>query len=201
MKRNVLILLSLLFVSCIAIGAVSAVDYMDVSDSEDISGLEDGYDMRDSYLLPEGKVNFDEFKHLLMSGGLSDSVLIIVDGVPTKAGMHELNSNDIEDITILKGASATAIYGSRGANGVILITTVNHDIGNNTNTNTNTNTNDTDNNGTNDNGTDVPCDVDSNSGVDEGDDQFRDISMEHTALPVVAILLALISLPLVYRRR
>lgn len=195
MKRNVLILLSLLFVSCIAIGAVSAVDYMDVSDSEDISGLEDGYDMRDSYLLPEGKVNFDDLKRIAFEGvPSSEFPLIIIDGV-IGGSIDDLTPNDIKDITILKDASATAIYGSRGANGVILVTTVNHDIGNNTNTN------DTDNNGTNDNGTDVPCDVDSNSGVNEGDDQFRDISMEHTALPVVAVLLALISLPLVYRRR
>lgn len=178
-----------------AIGAVSAVDYMDVSDSEDISGLEDGYDMRDSYLLFDGDLNFDDLKQMVGNGTPSfNSPLVIIDGVIADS-IGDLTPSDIKDITILKDASATALYGSRGANGVILVTTVNHDIGNNTNTN------DTDNNGTNDNGTDVPCDVDSNSGVDEGDDQFRDISMEHTALPVVAVLLALISLPLVYRRR
>ena len=49
--------------------------------------------------------------------------LYIIDGVPSKAGMHELNGNDIESIQVLKDASATAIYGSRAANGVILITT------------------------------------------------------------------------------
>ena len=37
--------------------------------------------------------------------------------------LSAINPNDIEDITVLKDASATAIYGSRGANGVILITT------------------------------------------------------------------------------
>ncbi|MDR1631551.1 MAG: TonB-dependent receptor plug domain-containing protein, partial [Dysgonamonadaceae bacterium] len=49
--------------------------------------------------------------------------LYIIDGVPTKGGMHELNSNDIESIQVLKDASAASIYGSRAANGVILITT------------------------------------------------------------------------------
>jgi len=75
--------------------------------------------------------------------GASNDPLYVVDGVPlqnevTVAGAREvggvrpalarsplntLNPNDIESITVLKDASATAIYGSRGANGVILITT------------------------------------------------------------------------------
>ena len=49
--------------------------------------------------------------------------LYIVDGVPTKAGMHELNGNDIESIQVLKDAASASIYGSRAANGVIIITT------------------------------------------------------------------------------
>jgi len=49
--------------------------------------------------------------------------LYIIDGVPTKAGMHELNGNDIESIQILKDAASASIYGSRAANGVIIITT------------------------------------------------------------------------------
>lgn len=49
--------------------------------------------------------------------------LYIIDGVPTEAGMHELNSSDIESMQILKDASAASIYGSRAANGVIVITT------------------------------------------------------------------------------
>ncbi|MDP4261239.1 MAG: TonB-dependent receptor [Bacteroidota bacterium] len=54
------------------------------------------------------------------------SPLIIVDGIPfNKAGglTNDINPNDIESISILKDASATAIYGVNGANGVILITT------------------------------------------------------------------------------
>ena len=49
--------------------------------------------------------------------------LYIIDGVPTKAGMHELNASDIESIQVLKDAASASIYGSRAANGVIIITT------------------------------------------------------------------------------
>jgi TonB-linked SusC/RagA family outer membrane protein len=49
--------------------------------------------------------------------------LYVVDGVPLVVGLSEISQSDIETIDILKDASATAIYGSRGANGVVLITT------------------------------------------------------------------------------
>ncbi|MEQ8474076.1 MAG: TonB-dependent receptor [Marinoscillum sp.] len=49
--------------------------------------------------------------------------LYVIDGIPTKSGMHELNQNDIESIQVLKDASAASIYGSRAANGVIIVTT------------------------------------------------------------------------------
>lgn len=54
----------------------------------------------------------------------SNSPLYVVDGIPLiTGGIDYLNPNDIETIDVLKDASATAIYGSRGANGVIIITT------------------------------------------------------------------------------
>ena len=57
-------------------------------------------------------------------GTLNDQdPLYIIDGVPTKSGMHELNPNDIESIQVLKDAASASIYGSRAANGVIIITT------------------------------------------------------------------------------
>lgn len=49
--------------------------------------------------------------------------LIVVDGIPFNGTINDLNPNDIVTMDILKDASATAIYGSRGSNGVILITT------------------------------------------------------------------------------
>lgn len=52
----------------------------------------------------------------------SNTPLYVVDGFQTSS-INDISSNDIEDITVLKDASSTAIYGSRGANGVILITT------------------------------------------------------------------------------
>ncbi|KQT22542.1 SusC/RagA family TonB-linked outer membrane protein [Chryseobacterium sp. Leaf405] len=49
--------------------------------------------------------------------------LIVLDGIPFVGSLGDISSNDIKSIDILKDASATAIYGSRGANGVILVTT------------------------------------------------------------------------------
>ena len=54
----------------------------------------------------------------------SNDPLIVLDGVPFSGGrLSDINTNDIETIDVLKDASSTAIYGSRGANGVIMITT------------------------------------------------------------------------------
>lgn len=53
----------------------------------------------------------------------SDYPLIVVDGIIFNGSMSDLNVNDIESIDVLKDASAAAIYGSRSANGVILVTT------------------------------------------------------------------------------
>ena len=53
----------------------------------------------------------------------SQSPLYVVDGVPYSGNVAAINPNDIESMTVLKDASAGALYGSRGANGVILITT------------------------------------------------------------------------------
>lgn len=62
--------------------------------------------------------------------GAGNEPLYVVDGMPYSAGMNQtlnplmfIDPNNIESITILKDASSTAIYGSRGANGVIMITT------------------------------------------------------------------------------
>ncbi|APZ46134.1 SusC/RagA family TonB-linked outer membrane protein [Polaribacter reichenbachii] len=49
--------------------------------------------------------------------------LIVVDGYPISGGLETINPNDIESLEILKDAASAAIYGSRGANGVVLVTT------------------------------------------------------------------------------
>ncbi|AKQ45179.1 collagen-binding protein [Rufibacter radiotolerans] len=53
----------------------------------------------------------------------SNDPLVVLDGIPFAGSIGDINPNDITSIDILKDASATAIYGSRGANGVILVTT------------------------------------------------------------------------------
>jgi TonB-linked SusC/RagA family outer membrane protein len=55
--------------------------------------------------------------------------LYVLDGVPFSGALNSINPSDIESTTILKDATATAIYGSRGANGVILLTTKSGKIG------------------------------------------------------------------------
>lgn len=57
----------------------------------------------------------------------SNSPLVIIDGIP--GGLYDVTPNDVKSIEILKDASAAAIYGSRGANGVILITTKEGQLG------------------------------------------------------------------------
>ncbi len=49
--------------------------------------------------------------------------LYVIDGIPTTRGLEEINQNDIESFQVLKDAASASIYGSRAANGVIIITT------------------------------------------------------------------------------
>ena len=49
--------------------------------------------------------------------------LYVVDGLPINGGLNNLNPNEVEDISVLKGAAAASLYGSRAANGVVLVTT------------------------------------------------------------------------------
>ncbi|MBQ8483436.1 MAG: TonB-dependent receptor [Bacteroidales bacterium] len=53
----------------------------------------------------------------------SNAPLYIVDGMPYDGSISDINPNDVESMSVLKDASAAAIYGARGANGVVLITT------------------------------------------------------------------------------
>lgn len=56
-----------------------------------------------------------------LTGG--NNPLIVLDGIPFAGSLSDINPDDIKSVDILKDASATAVYGSRGANGVILVTT------------------------------------------------------------------------------
>lgn len=53
----------------------------------------------------------------------SNDPLVVLDGIPFAGSLSDINPTDIKSVDVLKDASATAIYGSRGANGVILVTT------------------------------------------------------------------------------
>jgi TonB-linked SusC/RagA family outer membrane protein len=59
----------------------------------------------------------------LNSFNYSNEPLYVIDGVPSLSGMRHINPEDIESVDVLKDASSCAIYGSRGANGVVIITT------------------------------------------------------------------------------
>lgn len=59
----------------------------------------------------------------------NNSAFIVVDGTPFYGSLNDINTSDIESIEVLKDASATAIYGNRGSNGVVLITTKQGNVG------------------------------------------------------------------------
>ncbi|SFB36343.1 SusC/RagA family TonB-linked outer membrane protein [Algoriphagus aquimarinus] len=59
----------------------------------------------------------------------SNEPLYVVDGIPLAGGIDDINPQDITSMEVLKDASATAIYGSRGSNGVVLITTKRGTVG------------------------------------------------------------------------
>ncbi len=70
---------------------------------------------------PEGSVSIRVRGISTVSAG--NDPLYIIDGVPVERGFANLNNNDIESVEVLKDASSAAIYGSRGSNGVIIVTT------------------------------------------------------------------------------
>lgn len=73
----------------------------------------------------QGQIRIRGNRTLTTSSGGSDGLdgpLVVVDGIPY-GGLNDINPDDIANLEVLKDASATAIYGSRGAGGVILVTT------------------------------------------------------------------------------
>ncbi|MDJ1480018.1 TonB-dependent receptor [Cytophagaceae bacterium YF14B1] len=79
----------------------------------------------------QGQIRIRGNRTLTTNQGSSDALdgpLVVVDGIPY-GGLNDINPDDIASLEILKDASATAIYGSRGAGGVILITTKRGKVG------------------------------------------------------------------------
>lgn len=71
-----------------------------------------------------GSAKIDTFIRGVSSLNAATDPLIVIDGVPTNGNQfRNLNQNDIETVNVLKDAAATSIYGNRGANGVLVITT------------------------------------------------------------------------------
>lgn len=58
-----------------------------------------------------------------ISSSQSNEPLVVIDGMPMVGGVGDINPNDIESVTVLKGVAASALYGSEGSNGVLMITT------------------------------------------------------------------------------
>ena len=71
---------------------------------------------------PSGEANV-RIRGIGSMGGSSTTPLYIVDGIPFSGSLNSLNSSDIETMQVLKDAASASIYGSRAANGVVVITT------------------------------------------------------------------------------
>lgn len=107
-------------------GAVSVVEMKDLnkqSEPNPIKSLQGR--VAGVNITADGSPSGSNTKVLIRGVGTLNNTdpLYVIDGVPTKSGMQELNPSDIESMQVLKDASSASIYGSRAANGVIIITT------------------------------------------------------------------------------
>lgn len=106
--------------SVVAIGGDDLKKQSISSVAEALTGRLAGVQVTSTEGSPDAEINI----RIRGGGSLTQdsSPLIIVDGFPVNS-MGDVTPSDIENITVLKDASSTAIYGSRGANGVVIITT------------------------------------------------------------------------------
>lgn len=106
-------------------GAVSSIGNKDIKDSP-VSNLGQAIQGKISgvQIVDAGKPGDNVSIKIRGLGSINNcDPLVVIDGVPTDLGLSSLNMADVERLDVLKDASATAIYGSRGANGVVMITT------------------------------------------------------------------------------
>ena len=107
-------------------GAVAVLDYKSFKDqpitqvSDALQGRVSGVQVENSGV-PGGSVKI----RVRGSGSInkSNDPLYVVDGIVRESGLDGINPEDIQSMQVLKDASSTAIYGSRGSNGVVLVTT------------------------------------------------------------------------------
>lgn len=106
-------------------GAVSSIGNKDIKDSP-VSNLGQAIQGKISgvQIVDAGKPGDNVSIKIRGLGSINNcDPLVVIDGVPTDLGLSSLNMADVERLDVLKDASATAIYGSWGANGVVMITT------------------------------------------------------------------------------
>ena len=106
-------------------GAVSSIGNKDIKDSP-VSNLGQAIQGKISgvQIVDAGRPGDNVSIKIRGLGSINNcDPLVVIDGVPTDLGLSSLNMADVERLDVLKDASATAIYGSRGANGVVMITT------------------------------------------------------------------------------
>ncbi|MDR0845198.1 MAG: TonB-dependent receptor plug domain-containing protein, partial [Tannerella sp.] len=89
--------------------------------AESLQGLSAGVNVVNVQGNPGGNTRI-EIRGIASMSGKADP-LYIVDGMPFDGDLNHINPSDIESMTVLKDAAATSLYGSRAANGVIMITT------------------------------------------------------------------------------
>ena len=108
-------------------GAVAIVQMKDISSSSiPVPSISDALEGRATgvQVISSGTPGNDATFRIRGVGTINNTnPLLVIDGVPVSSGLNQLSMNDVKTIQVLKDASATAIYGSRGANGVIIITT------------------------------------------------------------------------------
>lgn len=106
-----------------AIGRVSGGD-LDLGTPTTVQGALKGKASGITIISNSGAPGGDSKVRVRGVGSVNDSdPLYVIDGMPSSNGINYLNPSDIESIEVLKDAASAAIYGARGANGVVLVTT------------------------------------------------------------------------------
>ena len=114
-------------------GSVQTVDAQELADlpvsqvTQKLQGRLTGVQINQTTGKPGGGMSVRIRGQLSVSGG--SSPLYVVDGFPISGDISDINPDEIDDISILKDAASTSLYGSRAANGVVLVTTKRGKVG------------------------------------------------------------------------
>ena len=109
-------------------GAVSALDAKDIemrpvtNAAGSLEGSAPGIQINNTYGEPGSDKMSIRIRGFSSVNG-ENSPLIVIDGTPYSGSLNDVNSDDIESISVLKDAASSALYGNKAANGVILINT------------------------------------------------------------------------------